>query len=57
MTLVEGNDICGIVSNLADNGREVEGDKFEFCELKETNFQLVNPCDSSHSFVSAVIKV
>ena len=43
MTLVEGNNICDIASNLSENGHGVEGDEFEFCELKGTKFQLRNP--------------
>ena len=57
MALAEGNVICDIVSNLAENGRGVEGNEFELCELKGKKFQLGKFCDSNHAFVSAVFKV
>ena len=55
MVLAKGNAIFDISVNLAENVRGVEDDDFEFCELKSTTFQLGNPCDSNHSFVSGFV--
>ena len=35
----------------------MEGDEFDFCELKGTKFQLGKPQYSNRSFFSVVIKV
>ena len=43
MSLSEVNGVCDIEANLDENIRGIEGDAFEFCELKDTKFQLGNP--------------